>query len=311
MKDRLIDILKRSDQILFPEINIYNQKFSKKQLLILFLAFLFVFSMFGFVFLPGGFIGFDWINFFSQGRIPPFYPPWGKVIIQLLSWPLLVGLTLASFGIAAVRRSVHPVSLVLSFFSLPLMWTIFLGQLEGISLFGLLWMPWLVPFALLKPQVAIFAFLSKKKYLIILGLFLLISLLIWGLWPINTLNVESFYAEGRYTQNIGLGWWGLPIAILLMWFSRGDLDMLMLSGCFFLPHLIPYNLLPLTPAIARLSPKKAIIAFILSWTPFLANYIGPIGWWFGWLFIIWLWVSLFIVHNKKTNSKEIKDLSLG
>ena len=294
MKEKILSLFTRWDPVLFPNQSIYNQNLSKKELFILFLVFLFTFSLLGFVIKPGGFIGFDWVHFFSQGSIPPFYPPWGKVIIQYLSWPLLVGLTLASFGIAAVRRAVHPVSLVVSFFALPLMWTIFLGQLEGISLLGLLWMPWLVPLALIKPQVAIFAFLSKKKYLIILFLFLLLSLFIWGLWPMKTLNVESFYEEGRYVQNIGLGWWGLPLALFMMWKSRGDMDMLMLSGCFFLPHLIPYNLLPLTPAIARLSPKKAGFAFLLSWSPFLANYIGPIGWWFGWLLIIWLWLSLAI-----------------
>jgi len=298
MIDKLTTFVNRWDSILFPNVNIYNQGLSTRQLIILFFVFLFSFSLLGLFLQPGGYIGFDWVNFFSQRRIPPFYPPWGKVIIQLLSWPLLIGITLASFGIAGIRRSVHPVSLVVSFFALPLLWTIFLGQLEGISLFGLLWMPWLVPFALIKPQVAIFAFLSKKKYVLFLVLFLLLSLLIWGLWPIDTLNVESFYAEGRYTQNIGLGWWGLPIALLMMWKSRGDMDMLMLSGCFFLPHLIPYNLLPVTPAIARLSPRKAVIAFLLSWTPFLANYIGPIGWWFGWLFIIWLWVCLFKGQDK-------------
>lgn len=294
MKAKIISLIKRLDLLLFPIQNIYNQRISNKQLVFLFLIFLATFSMLGLAYRPGGFIGFDWIHFFSQGSIPPFYPPWGKVIINYLSWPLLIGLTLASFGLAAIRRSVHPVSLVASFFALPLMWTIFLGQLEGISLFGLLWMPWLVPFALIKPQVAIFAFLSRKKYLIVLVLFLLLSLLIWGLWLIKTLNVESYYGEGRYIQNIGLGWWGLPLALFMIWKSRGDMDMLMLSGCFFLPHLIPYNLLPLTPSIARLSPKKAVIAFLLSWTPFLANYIGPIGWWFGWLLIIWLWLSLAI-----------------
>ena len=28
---------------------------------------------------------------------------------------------------------------------------------------------------------------------------------------LRMLNAESYYAEGRYVQNIGLGWWGLPV----------------------------------------------------------------------------------------------------
>lgn len=277
---------------LFPNIDVYNGKFTKKELLCLFAILFLVFSSFGFIYQPGDLIGFDWIYFFGKGIVPPFYPPWVSEIIKFLSWPVMIGITMASFGLAVMQRSSNPISMLAAFFSLPLFWTLFLGQLEGITLFGFLWMPWLVPFALVKPQVAIFAFLAKKKFFLVLLIFLLISVVIWGLWPSRTLNVESYYGEGRYVQNIGLGWWGIPITLLLMWYSRGDMDMLMLSGCFFLPHLIPYNLLPLTPAIARLGPKKAIIAFLLSWTPFLANYLGDIGWWFGWLFIIWLWLGL-------------------
>ena len=193
---------------------------------------------------------------------------------------------------AAIKRAIHPISIAVAFFSLPLLWTLFLGQLEGIVLLGLLGIPWLIPLALIKPQVSIFAFGATKRYFLVAIIFLLVSLLIWGLWPINTLNVESFYAEGRYPQNIGFGLRGLPIALIAMWFSRGDMDMLMLSGIFMLPHLIPYNLLPVIPAIARLKPKTAIIAVLLSWLPMTANRIGPIGWWFGWFIIIWMWGCL-------------------
>jgi hypothetical protein len=70
----------------------------------------------------------------------------------------------------------------------------------------------------------------------------------------------------------------------------------MLSGCFMLSHLIPYNLLPATPAIARLKPLPAILAVLFSWMPLVANRIGPIGWWFGWLFILWLWINLAVMR---------------
>lgn len=305
MRNKNLTFMKKWEQIFFPVQNIYNERFSKKQLIILFVILFLVFSGLGFIYKPGGFIGFDWIHFYGQGSVPPFYPPWVHGIISYLSWPALIGITVASFGVEVIRRSSHPVSVLVACISLPLVWTLFLGQLEGLALFGLLCMPWLVPFALVKPQVTIFAFLANKKFLLVLIFFLLISLTIWGLWPLRTLNVESYYGEGRYTQNIGLGWWGLPLAIAMMWFSRGDMDMLMLSGCFLLPHLIPYNLLPVTPAIARLSPTKAVIAFLLSWTPFLANNIGPIGWWFGWFFVVWLWVGLAMKRYPEFRFKKI------
>jgi hypothetical protein len=70
------------------------------------------------------------------------------------------------------------------------------------------------------------------------------------------------------------------------------MDMLMASGAFILPHLIPYNLLPLTPALARVKPWQAGIAMVLSWLPFSANWIGPSGWMLGWFYVIWLWLCL-------------------
>ena len=88
---------------------------------------------------------------------------------------------MAGFALASIKRAIHPVSIVAGFLSLPLLWTLFLGQLEGIVLVGLLGIPWLAPLALVKPQVAIFAFGAKKKYLLVVVVFLLITLLVWGL----------------------------------------------------------------------------------------------------------------------------------
>ena len=239
-------------------------------------------------------IGFDWIHFYGKGMVPSFYPPWVSLIITTLTWSTLIGITLAGFTLAVLKRAVHPLSVAVAFFSLPLLWTLFLGQLEGIVLVGLLGIPWLVPLVLVKPQVSIFAFAAKRNYLLVLIIFLLLSLVIWGWWPLRTLNVEFFYEEGRYPQNIGLGLWGLPFALVALWFSRGDMDMLMLAGTFLLPHLIPYNLLPIVPVIARLKPWVAALAVLLSWLPMLANWIGPIGWWFGWLFVLFCWTCLAV-----------------
>ena len=117
--------------------------------------------------------------------------------------------------------------------------------------------------------------------------------MIYGPWWLRMLNAESYYAEGRYVQNIGLGWWGLPIFLATVWFSRGDIDMLMLSGCFITPHLIPYNLMPVVPALSRLRPLTALVGLGLSWLPIItANSQGDWGWWTGWLFPVWVWANL-------------------
>ncbi len=284
--------LNRKTDFLFPEQKIFKREFPLWQEGLIF-AFLLGFGSLLGSFLPAdGFIGFDWVNFWSIGRVAPFHPPWTELLVRPLTWPLLVGLTLSAFSLAVLKRAVHPVSAAMAVICLPLLWTVFLGQLEGMVILGLLGLPYLAPLALVKPQVSFFAFGARRQYIYAFFTLIAISLVLWGPWPLRTLAVESYYGEGRYPQNIGLGWWGLPAAVALLWLSRGDMDMLMLGGIFAIPHLIPYNLLPALPAVSRLSPKAAVVAFVLSWLPFSANYIGPMGWWLGWLFVIWVWLNL-------------------
>ncbi len=278
--------------VLFPEIEVGSRRIPLPTGLLVFAVLTGLFSLLGFVLPADGFIGFDWVNFFGQNRIPPFYPPWALLVTHPLTWPLLIGLTLASFSLAVLLRSVSPFSAAISFFSLPLLWTLFLGQVDGLALLGVIGLPWLVPLALLKPQVSIFALGARRSYLVALFVFLMLSLIVWGLWPLKMLMVNSYYGEGRYAQDISLGLWGAPLFLATVWFSRGDVDMLMLSGSFVTFHLIPYNLLPLAPAITRLRPRNALIGVVLSWLPFSANWLGPAGWYLGWLYVVWLWLNL-------------------
>lgn len=284
----------RLSELFFPGRKIYNRDLTGTQRLGLFLVLLVLFYFLGFLIPADGFFGFDWVHFWEPGIIPPFYPPWTLAVVRVLTWPGLIGLTLAAVAVATLLRSLHPVSALLALLSLPVFWTVFLGQLDGIALLGLLSLPVLAPLALIKPQVTAFAFLSRKSYLFVLLAFLLISLLVWGPWPLKMIQVNAFYAEGRYEQDISLGPWGILLALPLMWFSRGDIDMLMLSGAVATPHLIFYNLLPVVPAVARLKPVPAGVAAVLSWLPLLANWLGPGGWWLGWLFVGWLWACLYL-----------------
>lgn len=282
----------RLDALLFPPVQIVRRPFSLWQGALGFAGLTLLLSLAGILLQPGGMIGFDWIHFFSQKTAPPFYPPWTSWVLQVLTWPLLVGLSLSAFGFAAFVRSRNPLSLAFAFFNLPFLWTLLLGQIDGLALAGVLGLPWLTPLALLKPQVSIFALGARKSSLLALGITLAISFVIWGNWPAQMLAANSFHAEGRFVNNIGLGWYGLPLFLATVWFSRGDVDMLMLSGAFITPYLIPYNFLPLTPALARLKPLQALIAVLLSWLPLSANWLGDGGWWLGWLFIGWTWIQL-------------------
>jgi hypothetical protein len=275
--------------VLFPEQEIYVHKWSLSQQAAVFLALAIVFLGVGHLIPANGLIAFDWVRIFSLGQFPQFYPPWGELTTRWLTWPILFSVSMASIVLSILKRSRNLVSSLAALLALPVFWTMFLGQLEGLVALGLLGLPWLVPLALLKPQVSVFALGAKRTYLVAGVLWLAISLLIWGFWPARMLAINSYFAEGRYVQDIAIGAVGVFLALPMIWFSRGDMDMLMLSGAFATLHLIPYNMLPFTFAIARLKPIPALIACLLSWLPFSANWLGAWGWWLGWLFVIWLW----------------------
>ena len=230
----------------------------------------------------------------SRGFVEPIYPPWGSQVVALLTWESLVGLSLAGVTLAVLKRAIHPASAALALLTLPLFWSVLIGQLEGLITLGLTALPWLTPLALLKPQVSTFAFLARRTYLLAFLVWLGLSLLIWGPWPIQMLGIRSYIAEVRLIIDVTLFPWGLPLAALLLWLSRGDMDMLMLAGAAATPYLLPYNLLPVVPAIARLRPRAAIIASLLSWLPLSANWLGPVGWWLCWAFIGYLWLALAV-----------------
>jgi hypothetical protein len=277
---------------LFPEQEIFSRHLPLYITFPLFVTLSAVFSLAGTLITANGFYGFDWVHFFGIQQIPPFYPPWTLYFVRYLSYPILIGITLSAFSIATIQRARHPISAVAAFLSLPLLWTIFLGQLEGLVVLGMLGLPWLLPLSLVKPQISIFGLGARRSYILAFFLLMAASLLIWGNWPATMLAAESFYNEGRYVQNIGLGWWGLPLFLLTIWFSRGDMDMLMASGAFVTPHIIFYSLLPLMPAIARLKPRAAIVALFLSYLTFSSNWFGTPGWWLAWGLVPWLWINL-------------------
>jgi hypothetical protein len=125
---------------------------------------------------------------------------------------------------------------------------------------------------------------------------------VWGLWPIDMLNFRSYLAAGRFPQDISLWPWSVPVSVVLLWLSRGDIDMLMLAGSFATPHVIPYNYIVVVPAMARVGQIGALLAWALSWTPFLANWVGPAGWFLGHLFPAVLWLSLYRQRYRRHSS---------
>lgn len=244
---------------------------------------------------PEGLMGYDWRHYFSLGQRTygtSYYPPW-IVLVAYLGWPVLVGLTLSGLALALYQRRSALIAAVSACLTLPVFWVLFLGQVDGIALFGLTGLPWLIPLATIKPQVSYLACLAHKRYLLALIVWLVISFVIWGLWPLDMLDIAEFSAW-QQPHDIHLWPYSLPFVLAMLWLSRGDADMLMLAGTFAMPYLHPYHYLLVVPALARVGQRTAVLACVVSWLPLLANWYGDACWYLGHLFPLMLWGNLLM-----------------
>ncbi|MDW8070539.1 MAG: hypothetical protein RMK79_03595 [Anaerolineae bacterium] len=122
---------------------------------------------------------------------------------------------------------------------------------------------------------------------------LAISLVIWGPWPLDMLHIAEFSAW-QQPHDIHLWPYSLPFVLVMLWLSRGDADMLMLAGTFAMPYLHPYHYVLVVPALARVGQATALLACGISWLPVLANWYGNGCWYLGHLFPLMLWGNLCI-----------------
>ena len=179
------------------------------------------------LFLPEG---YNWRLDFSRGIYPAWWVPWAKPLIRFLNLPAVFSLTITALALRAYRYRPALLPILLAVLSLPTLWVFFLGEVAGLPLVGLLCLPWAVPLVLLKPQIAAFALLSRRRSFLAACLWLAFSILVWGLWPLQLLVVQSPEWQAMHPQDITLFPWGLLIALPLLWLSRGDEDLLMAAG---------------------------------------------------------------------------------
>jgi hypothetical protein len=243
--------------------------------------------------------GFDWNHFFQFGRFPGFWMPWSKALVGWMDFPTVFALSLIGLGLRTWKYSRSPLPLVLSLISLPMLWILHLGNYDCLVLLGLMLLPWGVPLALLKPQLTAFALLANRKWFLAGVIWGVISLIVWGPWPltqINTIITNPAWRE-EWVQDITLFPWGLLVAVPLLWYSRGDEDLLMASGSLATPHLFPYHFIVLMPSLGRMRRRWMILTWIYTWTPLLANCLGPGAWHFGNFAGLCFWCGIYF--NRK------------
>ncbi len=249
-------------------------------------------------FLP---IGYDWRNYFSKGVLPNIWTPWTVPIVKLLNLQAVFALTVMAVGLRAYSYKARPLALALALISLPTLWVLFLGNLDGLTLLGLVLLPWGIPLVTMKPQLSAFALLANRRWFIAGVIWGVLTLLIWGLWPLNLREIFAAGWKVEWVQDISLFPWGLLITLPLLWFSRGDEDLLMAAGSFATPHLFPYHFILLMPALARMRWPWMLLTWVVSWTPLLSNWLGPWAWHLGNLMSVCFWLGIYLNRRKEVH----------
>jgi hypothetical protein len=227
-------------------------------------------------------LGHDWMVGFVRQTFDYQYPPWVTLILRpLTSLPpriglaVMNGLTLSSVAVLSYRYARHtfpasyaPAILALLFAlfnSIPWM-ILWLGQIEVMVLLGLAILPVGIPLLFAKPHLGLWAGLGSRRDFVWMMIMLVISLVMWGIWPVSLLSQTLGY---RVPHPTSMGWSTLhPVigvmGLVLLLFTTRDPLRLMAAGSFVSPFLMPYHYYILLPALGRTRGYRQLALWLAS-----------------------------------------------
>jgi hypothetical protein len=230
----------------------------------------------------------DWHTEWAGERAFAVYPPW----IAIVMWPvrslaLQNGLTLTVLAYALWRYRARPVHYLAAFTAMPVYWNLWLGQQEYIPLLGLLWLPWGLVLAAIKPQLAVWGALAwwlrradRWKVLAWFAAGIALSFAVYGWWPSRLELPVTYFSP----YNLSAWRWGGPLAgaaavalALLVAFRTRDIDRSLAMGALASPYVQGNSYLLLLPALARLSGWRLLVGWLCSWAAALALLLGDAG----------------------------------
>jgi hypothetical protein len=273
----------------------------KKEAAVFLLGFLFITALFAFLTLPGG---DDW-GFFREvvhqiliGKsvyIERYngsfyvYPPWVAGLLIPLGalpfrwgWGLICSLNFTLAILISRHFKMNLLKQILVLLSPPMLYILLHGQIDVLCL-GLLLLPrewWLIG-SITKPQVTlglIFG-IPRKDWLKALGIaigVMTVSLLIFGLWPLEVLRHPKEFAA--FSFNIWGGLW--PYQILLgivmvfrAWKQKDD-RYLIASSPFFMPYAAYSSLIgPWIALCSTLEDWQAGFILIVWWAVSMSHLL--------------------------------------
>ncbi len=229
-------------------------------------------------------LGHDWMAGLTVGLYPPWILPILsplKLLSPRLGAVIIQGFTLSSLTVLTYHYARHtfpekrwsPLGAVALVLLSPLPWMIcWAGQIEMMVLVGLMTLPFGIPLLFAKPHIGLLAVIGRRRDILIMVGVILISFLIWGLWPLETLDRAVNDSAG---VDITLGWSdthpviGL-IGLVLLLFTTRDPLRLMATGMLISPYVAPYHFYMLLPALGRTGGYKRLILWAISFMPLVA-----------------------------------------
>lgn len=260
-------------------------------------------------------LGWDWFFFFNENNLSyniaspsSAYPPFAKFFLSLLTWmewrqslALLNSITLVTIAVATWQCGGRYGSIGLALLTPPLYFLLWIGHPDGLVLLGVV--TGFIPLVLIKPQVAGWSLLKNRASVFWTTVLLVVSLVIWGLWPLNMLKAPMAHPAA-------FGWavTGWPIAVLgfvLLIGAGTDIYRLMAAGCLLSPHLIPYHLAVLVPAIGKVRGYCQILMWASSFLLILGLGLGGWAKYLNFVFPIAVYCFTHTFAEYKANVKAI------
>jgi hypothetical protein len=236
-------------------------------------------------------LGWEWYHF-DLGTWNATYPPWLPITIAPLTvWDwrtglaMLTSLLLMSSAVGAAReaktrgRASMLVAALLAVSCVQVFMLMWLGNAVTVVFFGVIALPWGIPFASIQPHISSFAILARRRWTLLAIAFLAASFVIWGWWPPMVMDSMG----GAYEHPIVMGWTvlGWPIllvGLVMLIFTNADPLRLMAVGVFLTPYLMPVHTILLVPAVGRARGPARLIIWAAAWTTLFPEMFGPQLW---------------------------------
>jgi hypothetical protein len=232
------------------------------------------------------------------------YPPWITILVlPVRSMAIAKALTFTALAFSLWRSSAKPLHYLLAFTSMPLYGNLWLSQYEFIPLFGLTLLPWGLPLAITKPQVAAWGVMAwwlrqpnKLKIAVAVIGGVLLSFLIYGWWPSRLqtpTTIDTIY-------NLSAWYWGGPlmgliavVAAFAVTLKTRDMDQAMALGALATPYIQDHSYLLLLPALVRLSGWRLFGVWLTTWFGIAAILFDDRFRVLELLFPVSLWAALY------------------